>query len=84
MSEDGKIITEIKSDKHTDKGFHNTRFPRAMLACRYLELCSAETRTMVFTDREFLRNFKVASDGLLQGDIQVIWADLQSGQFATT
>ena len=84
VSEDGKIMAEVKSDKHTDKAFVTTRFPRAMLACRYLELCSAEQKVVVFTDKEFYQHFRAAADGLLQGGVEVVWADLDGGVFINT
>lgn len=76
VSEDGKIIGEVKSDKHTDKGFPTTRFPRAMLACRYLELVNAERKLMIFTDREFYAKFRQKSSGLLIDNIEIRLVEL--------
>ena len=78
VSADGNVIAEVKSDKYTTKGFPTTRFPRAMLACRYLELCSAPTRIMIFTDRLFFEKFRYAAAGLLLADIEIVYADLDA------
>lgn len=71
VSDDSRIVAEIKSDKHTEKGYPTTRFPRAMLACRYLELVEADKKLMIFTDRRFYERFRQDSDGLLLDDIEV-------------
>ena len=84
VSQDEDIVAEIKSHRHTEKAFANTRFPPAMLACRYLELCGARTKLMVFTDAAFCRRFKAAADGLLASDIEVVWADLAGNRFTNT
>ncbi len=71
VSHDGKIVGEVTSAKHTEKAYPNTRFPRAMLACRYLEMVDAERKLMIFTDKQFYENFKEDSQGLLFGNIEI-------------
>jgi len=58
VSEDSKVVGEIKTDKYTEKAYENTRLPRAMLACRYLELVDADAKLLVFTNRQLYERFK--------------------------
>jgi len=70
-SDDCSIVGEVKSDKYTEKGYATIRFPRAILACRYLELVEATKKLMVFTDRKFYQRFKQDADGLLIDNIEI-------------
>ena len=65
VSEDGGVVGEVKTDGYDRKTFRTTRFPRAMLACRYLELANAPTKLVVFTDSGFYENFVKEARGLL-------------------
>ena len=76
QTQDGRIVGEIKTDKHTDKGYLTTRFPRAMLACRYLELVDAKKKLMVFTDEQFYQRFEQDSEGLLMDNIEIMLVKL--------
>ena len=71
VSEDSKVVGEIKTDKYTKKAYENTRLPRAMVACRYLELVNANTKLLVFTDRQFYERFKEDANKLGVKDIQL-------------
>ena len=64
VSEDGKIVGEVKAYKYTEKAQSNTRRPRAMVDCRYLELVKADKKLLILTDREFHGKFTNDSDGL--------------------
>jgi len=77
VSEDGKVVGEVKTDKYTSpQTFHSTRFPRAMLDCRYLELADAEKRLIVFTDQAFYEAFVKKAQGLVMKPITVLYISL--------
>lgn len=77
VSEDGKVVGEVKSDKYTENHYKNTRLPRAFTACRYLEKVNAWKKLMIFTNREFYDHFKEDADGLIDQTIEIRYMELE-------
>jgi len=67
ISEDMKIVGEIKSGKCSRKNFN-----LALVDCFYLDKVKAQTKLMVFTDRELYKYFKDNSEGLISNNISTI------------
>lgn len=72
VSEDKSIIGEVKSDKYTKKAHANTRFPRILAACRYLEMITAARKMLIFTNEETYKVMQHDLDGLISSDIEII------------
>jgi len=81
VSEDKSIIGEVKSDKYTKKHHSNTRLPRMLGACRYLELIKAKEKLLVLTNKEMYEIIKHDLDGLISPDIKIIYIDTQKNKF---
>jgi len=81
VSEDKSIIGEVKSDKYTKKAHSNTRLPRMLAACRYLELIKAKKKLFVLTNEEMHEIIKHDLDGLINPDIKIIYIDTQKNKF---
>jgi len=76
VSEDKRVIGEVKSDKYTKKAHANTRFPRVLAACRYLEMIPAEKKMLVFTNEETYKVMQHDLDGLINSEIEIIHINL--------
>ena len=72
VSEDKSIIGEVKSYKYTKKAHANTRFPRTLEACRYLEMITAEKKVLVLTNEKTYKVMQHDLDGLISSDIEII------------
>ncbi|MBL7186208.1 MAG: hypothetical protein ISS70_07760 [Phycisphaerae bacterium] len=72
VSEDKSIIGEVKSDKYTKKAHANTRFPRILAACRYLEIIPAARKMLIFTNEKTYKVMQHDLDGLISSDIEII------------
>ena len=72
VSEDQRIVGEVKSAKHTEKHHLNTRLPRVLGDCRYLEKVKAERKLLVFTDKNTFDVMKRDLDGLISQDIEIL------------
>lgn len=81
VSEDKSIIGEVKSDKYTKKAHSNTRLPRMLGACRYLELVKAKKKLLVLTNKEMHEIMKHDLDGLINSDIEIIYFDTERNNF---
>jgi len=77
VSEDGKIVGEVKSQRYNHKARGNTLIPRAMLDCHRLGLVEAERKLMIFTDRAYYEAFREDSDGLIEG-IEILLVEVPS------
>lgn len=78
VSEDKTIIGEVKSDKYTKKHHSNTRLPRILGACRYLELIKAKKKLLVLTNKRMYEIIKHDLDGLISSDIEIIYINTQN------
>ena len=76
VSEDKSIIGEVKSYKYTKKAHANTRFPRVLEACRYLEMIPAARKMLVLTNEETYKVMQHDLDGLISSDIKIIHIDV--------
>ena len=72
VTEGKSIIGEVKSYKYTKKAHANTRFPRVLEACRYLEMIPAARKMLVFTNKETYKVMQHDLDGLISSDIEII------------
>ncbi len=72
VSEDKSIIGEVKSYKHTKKAHGNTRFPRIVCACKYLEMIKAKKKMLILTDKETHKVMKYDLDGIINSDIEIV------------
>jgi hypothetical protein len=71
VSADEMIVGEVKSDKYTKKAYHNTRFPRLLTACFYLNKTEAKKKLLVLTNETLYDHFKKDMDGLIS-DIEIM------------
>lgn len=78
VSEDKSIIGEIKSDKYTKKAHVNTRLPRILGACKYLEMIPAEKKMLILTNEEMYKVMKHDLDGLISLDIEIMYINLRN------
>lgn len=67
ISDDMNIIGEIKSGKCSRRNFS-----LALVDCFYLSKVEAQTKLMVFTDKELYEYFKDNSEGLISNNIRPI------------
>lgn len=67
ISEDMNIIGEIKSGKCSRRNFS-----LALVDCFFLSKVEAQTKLMVFTDKELYDYFKDNSEGLINNNIRPI------------
>jgi len=81
VAEDKSIIGEVKSDKYTKKAHSNTRLPRMLGACRYLELVKAKKKLFILTNKEMYEVIKHDLDGLINPDIEIIYFDAERNNF---
>jgi hypothetical protein len=76
VSENQSIIGEVKSDKYTKKAHHNTRFPRILAACKYLEMFPAEKKLLIFTNEKTYKVMQHDLDGLISSDLEIIYINI--------
>ena len=78
VSEDKTIVGEVKAYKHTIKAHFNTRFPRVLKDCFFLEKISAKKKMMIFTNKETYRVMKKDLDGIINSSVEIIYINLNS------
>lgn len=72
VSEDMEIIGELKSGKCSRANYN-----LALVDCVYLSKVKANTKLMVFTDKDLYEYFKDNSEGVISKDIRVIFISPQ-------
>jgi hypothetical protein len=78
VSDDKSIVGEVKSDKYTEKHHANTRLPRILGACRFLELIKAERKILVLTNKTMHQKIRSDLDGLIKSDIEIIHMNIDN------
>jgi hypothetical protein len=76
VSEDRSVIGEVKSDRYSPKAHANTRLPRVLCACRYLELINAPRKLLILTDQKMYEKIKHDLDGLVKNNIEIMHVEL--------
>lgn len=73
VSEDREVIGEVDSSKYNNgRNYADTRKPRLIEACFYLERVKAKRKLLVLTDKELWNKFK-GEVGRLVPNIEILW-----------
>jgi hypothetical protein len=78
VSQNRRIVGEVKSDKYTEKHHRNTRLFRILGACKYLELIKADRKLLALTNKEMHEKIKHDLDGLISKDIEIIYVNIEN------
>lgn len=78
VSEDKTIIGEIKNYRHTLKAHANTRFPRVLKDCIFLERVAAIKKLMIFTEKQTYEAMKHDLDGIISSKVELVYINLNS------
>lgn len=75
VSDDKQVVGVIKTDRYTPNWHESTRLPRALAACRWLELVPAKRRLLVLTNRQMHDKLKHDLDGIVDRSIEILYVD---------